>query len=135
MSDPFDDIDLSIDAPRLRASLRIRGDALDRDFLTQQLGVSPNEQSAHAGSWVYRLAARPDTELGDLLDRLIGSFPHDAVLWEELTSTYTVDVFVSVTLEGESQGTNIDASVLERLGRIGLPLVFDFHTPALGESD
>ena len=133
MTDPFDDLDLPSHVPGLRAALRIRGDALDRDFLTQQLGVSPNEQSAHAGSWVYRLSAPPDTELGDLLERLVASFPHDAVLWEELASTYTVDVFVTVMLQGETQGTVIDAAVLERLGRLGFPLIFDFHTPSLGD--
>lgn len=135
MPDPFDDLDLSSHAPRLRAALRIRGDALDHDFLTQQLGISPNEHSAHAGSWVYRLSAAPDTELGDLLDRLVSSFPHDAVLWEELASSYTVDVFVTVTVEGETQGTMIDAGVLGRLARFGFPLIFDFHTPSLGDED
>jgi hypothetical protein len=134
MTGPFDDLDVPSNVPALRAALRIRGESLDRDFITQQLGVSPNEHSAHARSWVYRLAARPDTELGDLLDRLIASFPQDAVLWGELASTYSVDVFVTVSIEGETQGTVVDAPVLERLGRLGFPLIFDFHAPAFGDA-
>ena len=141
----FDDLDAP-DAPRVRASLRLRGDTLDPEFLTQQLGVAPTlaarQGDAIAGSrgrvrdsgiWLYRLDAPPGTELGEVVSMLLAPFPDDSTLWEELTSTYAADVRCELFLEGEAQGTAIDAEVLQRLGRLGLPLTLDFR--ALEGSD
>jgi hypothetical protein len=152
MSDLFDgDFGGAGNIPRLRISLRILGDDLDPDFLTQQLGVAPTESgrrgepndragggrpsSREIGLWIYRVSAAPDTELGDALDQLLAAMPQDATLWEELTSTYAVDVFCGVQLEADSQSTAIPADVLERLGRLGLALVFDLHSAPGVETD
>jgi hypothetical protein len=144
MTDPFGyDFGGASNRPRLRISLRIFGDDLDPSFLTQQLGVAPTESGRkgepnessrrgamslwETGVWVYRLSMRSDTELGDALDELLAAMPQDATLWEELTSTYSVDVLCGLFLEEAEQSTTITADVLERLGRLGLPLAFEIH--------
>jgi hypothetical protein len=142
--DPFSDADdLPSAVPRLRLSLRITGDMLDPDFLTQQLGVAPTLSAVkgdatrrgggvhETGVWVYKLAVPPDTELDEVLGLLLDPFPDDSVLWEELTSTYSVDVFCGVFMEADNQRTVVSADVLARLGRLGLPLHFDFYAPFL----
>jgi hypothetical protein len=134
MFDPFDLGDDSRvgDAPRLRLSLRIRGDSLDPDFLTQQLGVAPTssaqpgDDGTRGGAWTYELEAYPDTDLGDALDQLLALFPQDATLWEELASSYTVDILCVVSLEGASQRTSLAAEAVQRLARLGLGIHLDF---------
>ena len=129
--------DLNI--PRLRVSLRIRGDALDPDFLTQQLGVAPSfsarkgdliarrgtERLQTTGVWTYRLEVPPATELGDAIAHLLSALPEDATLWEEITSSFTADLFCGVFLENDNQSTVVPPEVLSALGRRGLPLSFD----------
>lgn len=136
----FDDEEIEdLNIPRLRVSLRIRGDALDPDFLTQQLGVAPSfsarkgeliarrgtERLQTTGVWTYRLEVSPATELGDAIAHLLAALPEDATLWEEITGSFTTDVFCGVFLENDNQSTVIQADVLSTLGRRGLPLSFD----------
>ena len=133
--DESDDLNI----PRLRVSLRIRGDALDPDFLTQQLGVAPSfsarkgdliarrgtERLQTTGVWTYRLEVPPATELGDAIAHLLSALPEDATLWEEITSSFTADLFCGVFLENDNQSTVVPPEVLSALGRRGLPLSFD----------
>ena len=138
----------TMDVPRIRVSLRISGDSLDPDFITQQLGVTPTmsarkgdpprrgTEPRDVGVWVYRPDVPPDTELGDALDLLLESLPEDATLWEELSSTFAVDVFCGVFLEADNQATRIDAAVIARLAHLGLAVSFDFHAPfGVGRDD
>jgi hypothetical protein len=81
-----------LNIPRLRVSLRIRGDALDPDFLTQQLGVAPSfsarkgdvtirrgrERLHTTGVWSYRAEVPSGTELGDALLHLLAALPQNA---------------------------------------------------------
>ena len=146
MSDPFRyDFGGASNLPRVRISLRIFGDDLDPSFLTQQLGVAPTESGREGepnlssrrgamslwetGAWMYRLSLRSDTEIGDAREELLAAMPQDATLWEELTSTYSVDVCCGVFLDADSQSTSIPADVLARLGRLGLPLALEIHAP------
>jgi hypothetical protein len=132
-----EDDDLNI--PRLRVSLRIRGDALDPDFLTQQLGVAPSfsaqkgdvtirrgrERLHDRGVWSYRAEVPAGTELGDALMHLLAALPQDATLWEEITSSYSADLFCGMFLENDNQSTVVPPEVLGELGRRGLGLSLD----------
>ena len=136
--DPF-----SMNVPRLRLSLRIEGDTLDPDFLTQQLGVTPSftatkgapdarggRNAPHeTGIWTYRLEVPPDTELGDAIGMLLNVLPDDTTLWEELASTFRLQVFVGVFLQADNQSTLLDAEVLAALGRRGWTISFDLYGP------
>lgn len=135
----FDDV-WSLNLPRLRVSLRIRGDTLDPDFLTQQLGVAPDfsatkgqevsrdgrTSESETGMWVYRADVPPDTDLGDAILKLLDALPDDTVLWEELVDAYQVEVFCGVFLQADNQGATVDADAMSALGRRGLTLSFDF---------
>jgi hypothetical protein len=135
--DDDDSADLNI--PRLRVSLRIRGDALDPDFLTQQLGVAPSfsarkgdvtvrrgrERRHETGVWSYRAEVPAGTELGDALTHLLAALPQDATLWEEITSSFDADLFCGVFLENDNQSTVVPPEVLAELGRRGLSLSLD----------
>ena len=144
MFDPFASAGSdATDVPHFRIALRLRGDTLDPEFLTQQLGVAPTfsarkgdelpgerRRARETGVWVYRPAVPPGAELGEVISMLLDPLPDDSTLWEELTGTYTADVRCGVFLEADHQGTAIDAEILQRLGRLGLPLALDFHGPA-----
>ena len=129
--------------PRLEIELRIRGDSLDPDFLTQQLGVPPTSSARmgdptedgrtrthESGEWSYRVAVPPESELGEVLEQLLTVFPTDATLWEELTGTYAADISCDLFLEADFQRTELDASVLGALARRGLPLRLRLHAPS-----
>lgn len=138
----FADDSTASDVPQILASLHIRGSTLDPDFVTQHLGVAPSfsarrgeplpapeGEPADTGTWSYRLDVPADTELGDAVDMLLARFPSDSTLWSELTEAYTIDITCSLLLRAEHQRTVLDAAVLERLGRLGLSLSFEFHAP------
>lgn len=143
MFEIFPDIESPMsDSPRIRVSLRLFGDTLDPDFLTQQLGIAPTfsarkgDPAEHeggeerdTGTWIYRLDGSPGAELGDVIEGLLARFPDDSTLWEELTSSYRVDVACAVHLESANQRTAIATDVLERLGRLRLPLNLDLFAP------
>ena len=135
--------------PSFRVSLRIRGDSLDPDFLTQQFGVAPSvsarkgdpmsgrgrERVHQTGIWSYRLEVPPATELGEVIALLLEVFPEDSTLWGEITDAYTADVVCGVFLEDDVQGTVLGAEVMGALARRGLPLSLDFHAPGDGDYD
>lgn len=127
------------EAPGFRAALRIRGTALDPDFITQQLGVAPTTRAQHAAEddgggapaahWEYVLQLPPGTELGDGLDLLLARVPNDATLWQELADAYAIDVCCEIPLATAGptgaaplHETTIDAAVLGRLAHVSLPL-------------
>lgn len=132
-----------LEIPRLRVVPRIRGDALDPEFLTQQFGVAPSfsarkgdtvvrqgrEGVQQTGVWDYELDVSPATELGEVIERLLEVFPEDSTLWGELTNAYRADVFCGVFLEDEDQRTVIEPEILAALARRGLPLSLEFHGP------
>jgi hypothetical protein len=138
--DELDEID-DLNIPRLRVSLRIRGDALDPDFLTQQLGVAPSfsarkgeviarrgrEKLQTTGVWTYRIEVPPATELGDAIAHLLAVLPEDATLWEEITSSFSADLFCGAFLEADNQSTIVPSEVLSALGRRNLPLSLDIY--------
>ncbi len=142
MPDPFADDEWSgANVPTLRVTLRIRGDTLDPDFVTQLLGVRPTFSAAmgasaaddgaelETGLWSYRLDAPEDTELGSALDTLLALFPDDSTMWEELASSFAVDVHCVLSLQSSAQRTELDAAVLAALGRRGLPLTLELLAP------
>jgi len=140
-----DDDEYASEVPRMRLALRIRGDTLDPDFLTQRLGVLPTAsaqkgderddgRSGDTGEWLYRVDAPVGTELGECIEMLLAPLPDDTTLWEELTSTYTADVCCAMHLEARDQRTTVGAEVLQRLGRLGLSLGFEIHADD-GEGD
>src|SRR5512143_2195673 len=133
----FDGNDVDdLNIPKLRVSLRVSGDALDPDFLTQQFGVAPTfsarkgetvfrdgrESVQPTGVWNYRLDVPPATELGGVIELLLEVFPEDSTLWGELTTAYKADVFCGVFLEDDHQSTVVEPEVLAALARRGLPL-------------
>jgi Domain of unknown function (DUF4279) len=139
--------DLNI--PRLRVSLRIRGDAVNPEFLTQQFGVAPSlsarkgetvirhgrESVQMTGVWVYRLEVPPATELGEVIALLLEVFPEDSTLWGEITSAYTVDVLCGIFLEDDNQSTVVASEILAALGRRGWPLSLDCFAPIASARD
>ena len=137
-----------LDVPRLRVSLRVRGDALDPEFLTQQFGVAPTvsarkgeivrrqggESVQQTGVWDYRLDVPPATELGEVMELLLEIFPEDSTLWGELTTAYEADVSCGIFLQHESQSTVVEPEVLAALARRGLRVSFHFHAPGSADS-
>lgn len=143
MPDPFDDVLSGLDTPRIRTSLRISGDTLDPDFLSQQLGMAPafsaskgdrhgrggRDEFHERGIWVYRVDVPPGTELGDAIHSLLERLPEDSTLWGEITSSYQVDVFCGIFLQGDNQSTIIGPEVLTALSRRGFLLHLDLYGP------
>ena len=134
-----DDEAADLNIPRLRVSLRIRGDTLDPDFLTQQLGVAPSfsarkgdltvrrgrERLHTTGVWSFRAEVPEGTELGDALMHLLAALPQDATMWEEITGSFSAELFCGVFLEDENQSTVVPPEALSELGRRGLSLSLD----------
>lgn len=150
MSSRFDGGDAEdASVPMFGVSLRIRGDSLDPDFLTQQFGVAPSfsarkgdrvsgdgrQRMQETGVWSYRLDVPPATDLGEVIALLLEVFPEDSTLWSEITEAYSADVSCVVFLEGELQSAALGAEVMGALARRGLPLSLEIHAPHDGDED
>ena len=133
---------------RLSVSLRVMGDALEPDDITRLMCVEPKfaarkgeaRKSAagttrqRSGIWTFGL----ETDVGDSweLDNgivaLLSRLPGDLVLWQQLRSTYRMDVFCGLFMGLENEGTGIRPETLELLASRGLTLNLDVYGPPPG---
>ncbi|GJE40986.1 DUF4279 domain-containing protein [Methylobacterium soli] len=121
-------------------ALRIFGDPLDPDEITQRLGIEPTgwarkgdtrrtasgrDVVAWSGSWRLDAGIPGDlnTQIGALLTRL----PSDPSLWRELSHRYQCDVFCGLFLREGNEGTELQPQILSMLGERGLPLGLDIY--------
>ncbi|SFU40861.1 protein of unknown function [Methylobacterium sp. 174MFSha1.1] len=125
---------------RITVSLRIVGDALDPDEITQRLGVEPTgcarkgdtrrtasgrEVIARSGTWLLRTDASGD--LNTQIATLLAELPNDPSLWTDLSRRYRCDIFCGLFMGDINEGTELQPKLLSALGGRGLRLSLDIY--------
>jgi hypothetical protein len=129
---------------RTAVTLRIFGDDLDPDEVSQILGAEPTARArkgdvrqaasgsaavARSGSWRLEAAASCPGDLNTQISALLTKVTDDLSVWRELSTRYTCDVFCGLFMGGLNEGDVLDPRTLAALGSRGLTLGLDIYGP------
>lgn len=128
------------------ATLRILGDDLDPDEITELLNFPPTvarrkgdvrvgkrtkkEYKARTGQWHVE-SPRGNGDLDQHIRWIIDALSTDQEIWDSIKARYDLDLFCGLFLEDWNRGTGITAELMSELGRRGIDLSLDIysHTP------
>jgi hypothetical protein len=131
---------------RTAASLRIFGEDLDPDEITNLLGKEPDdierrgqvirnpksgtERTARRGRWSIQVKRRSPGDLDAQIAALLDGTTDDLSRWQRVTSAFDADIFCGLFLEEENEGLILAPTTLKNLGDRGLFLSLDIYAPA-----
>jgi hypothetical protein len=134
-------------------ALRISGDHLVPEILTELLGCEPTDSfikgqiirgqktgqeiTKKTGIWI--LEAK-DSEPGDIdkqVAELLGKLTNDLNIWESLSEQFKIDLFCGLFMEETSEGLSVSAETILALGqrRIMLELIIYAPTQDIKDDD
>lgn len=128
---------------RAVATLRLFGDDLDPERVSELLGVSPTwserkgdvtpskspggARIARTGSWRLQAADstgdNADRQISEILDQLTT----DLDVWKSLAARFDVDLFCGWFLEESNEGVTLSSNTLLALGERGIELDVDIY--------
>lgn len=130
---------------RAVASLRISGDDLIPDDISQRLGASPTRAQrkgeiiptrssggsriARFGLWHLDAAETAPGDLDAQVAELLGRLNPDLSVWRALSSRFRVDLFCGWFMGERNEGAEIAAATLLALGERGIRLGIDLYAP------
>lgn len=126
--------------------LRIFGDDLDPDEITNLLGCSPTASARkgdvrakrfkeRTGRWQLAADVRVPGDLEGQIKEIFAKLVCDSDVWENVTNRYECDVFCGLFMNEGNEGLELDPSTLLMLGSRGLQLGFDIYGPIAKGSD
>jgi hypothetical protein len=134
------------DVDRCSICLRVFGEDLDPDTVSEMLGAVPTsacrkgdvhrgkqfDRIEKQGKWLMNLDQHRELRLDNLINRLLDQLTDDLSIWHELTLRYEVDLFCGLHLEQWNRGLGLLPSTMLRVGERGLELGLDIYY--VGES-
>jgi hypothetical protein len=131
---------------RCRVTLRIFGDDLVPDEITELLGQSPTRSEgkgsplrnsygevvrlARTGSWhLEHECGEMDVE--EAILALLGRLQVDPGVWHLLGHRYQIDLFCGLFLETTNRGFSLSAETCRALADRGLEIGFDIYCPGV----
>jgi hypothetical protein len=133
----------AIDQSRL--SLRIFGDSLDPDVVSNQLGKQPTfssrkgeiarrhegacEYIAKSNSWLLNAEHRSPGDLDGQITEIFNGLTDDLSVWNSLCSQFEVDLFCGLFMKEGNEGIGLSARSMRLIGERGVSLNFDIYGP------
>lgn len=126
--------------------LRIFGDDLDPDEMTNLLGCSPTASARkgdirdkgfkeRTGRWQLEADVRVPGDISSQIKELFANLVCDIEVWESIKKRYQCDIFCGLFMNEGNEGLELDPSTLLMLGSRGLQLGFDIYRPIARNSD
>lgn len=130
---------------RSSVTLRIFGDALEPEKITQLLGSKPTKarrkgdivptkkyhRTASTGLWLLSGNLPETQDIEEHLLALLALVTNDLNIWKSLTQTYEVDIFCGVFLETCNRGFTLSPNIMKMLSERNIQIGFDIYA---GES-
>ena len=123
----------------ITVTLRIFGDDLDPDEITQLLRVAPTKARRRGdlnkkgipdkiGSW--RLASEDprQTPLETQIEHLLSTVTDDLSVWSNLSHRFQIDLFCGLFLDKDNRGEALSAGTMHELGKRGIDLILDIYS-------
>lgn len=133
------------------ASLRIIGDDLDPEEITNQLGKQPDasekrgetirlpsgrERIARRGRWSVKVESLSPGDLDAQVKDLLSGTTNDIDIWRTITSRFRADIFCGLFLNEGNEGLIVSPNTLKLLGDRGICLGLDIYAgPKDGDDD
>lgn len=127
------------------ATLRIYGDDLVPQEITEMLGASPThakikgEKSfgpktgktyvAKSGMWQLAASDREPENIDGQIREIFGKLSADLSVWQCITKKYRVNLFCGLFMSESNDGLGISPQSLGVLAERGIELWFDIYTP------
>lgn len=130
---------------RTKVSLRIIGDDLSPEDITDMLGCEPShsqhkgeiitgkisghQREAKFGMWRIEVPEESPGDLNIQISSLLGMLSSDLNRWVELSDNYDIDLFCGFFMKNEMEGIDISPKNLLLLGQRGIELGLDIYGP------
>ncbi|MDP1617656.1 DUF4279 domain-containing protein [Phenylobacterium sp.] len=125
------------------ASLRLFGDDLDPDEVTQLLAAAPTQWGRKGdiragptqhyvektGRWHF---SAPDAQPGDLegqIVRILASLTPDTAVWTGLSKRFSIDMYCGLFMRETNEGLELSPETLHAMGQRGISLILDIYDP------
>lgn len=131
------------------ASLRIIGDALKPEEITQLLGCAPTRSYIKGqewqgkktdktyikdfGLWALKANDCEPENLDEQVNWLLSQLTHDLNIWASIRARYRIDLFCGCFMEETNEGVSISPKTLLALGERGIELGLDIYAPTSEE--
>ncbi|MBU2714376.1 DUF4279 domain-containing protein [Zooshikella harenae] len=133
-------------ASRSKASLRLIGDSLNPKEISALLGcegttmyskgdVRVNKRTGKqyerkSGHWSLVATECEPEDIDGQVSEILSQLPSDLILWNELASKYSIDLFCGIFMEKSNEGMDISSKTLVELGSRGIMLALDIYDGA-----
>ena len=127
------------------ATLRISGEDLDPDRITELLGCAPTyaarkgdvltspasglSRTVKAGMWRLEATDREPEDLNGQIAELLGRLTASLDVWRTLSGRYRIDLFCGFFMRETNEGLEVSAESLVALGQRGIVLGMDIYSP------
>ena len=127
---------------RVRASLRVFGEALDPDEVSALLGRPPSRQHRKGdkiegksgdaveptGAWILDSPLSEKVELEEHVEVMLASLSNDMDEWSSLTDRFSASIQCSLFLDQYNEGFELSPRVTQALSERGLVAAFDIYS-------
>jgi len=124
-------------------SLRLFGETLDPEMVTQLLGCKPTEahrkgdiipdkryhRVANNGSWRLHSTLPRSADLEEQVRALLSHVTSDLAIWQRLNGEFAVDLFCGVFLKDCNRGFSLSPAVMHLLSERCIEIGFDIYAP------
>lgn len=130
---------------RVRASLRVFGDALEPEEVSALLGHEPtrchrkgDKCGPHGssveptGAWILDSRISEKAEVEDHVESILALLTSDADEWASLTERFSASVLCGVFLDQYNEGFELSPRLCKALASRGLVIAFDIYS---GDAD
>lgn len=121
---------------RSAACLRIYGDQLDPDKISQMLGAKPTKSyrkgdikhSKNAdiirktGSWMFDAKDKEPENLNAQVEEILSNLTQELTIWTKLSNEYGIDLFCGFFMKESDEGFEISPQTLKALSDRGIKL-------------
>jgi hypothetical protein len=130
------------------ATLRIFGDDLDPQNITQMLGAPPTQgwfkgekgkhiagpkagdvRIAKTGMWRLEALDREPANIDAQIWEIFNQVTTDLTVWQAITEKYCVDLFCGLFMNKSNDSLEISPHSLAALGERGIQICFDIYAP------
>lgn len=127
---------------RSKATLRMFGDDLNPDELTNLLGCPPtraltkglpikagSDFEAKTGGWRLEATESSPEDLDGQIAELLSKLTPDLSVWARIGARFEVDLFCGLFMSNDNQGLSLSVTSLDALSRRGIKLSLDIYGP------
>ena len=126
------------------ATLRVFGDDLEPESMTRLFGKEPTDQyrkgetrttsggrqyTRKYGMWRLGCEDRTPEALDEQIAQILNGLTEDLLVWQSVTSKYTVNIFCGVFMNESNEGFCLSPMTLAALGARRIEIQFDVYAP------